>query len=159
MQTFWNEDHPLTAKANELFGQLVPASGTCPAVVGELLRASSKISWDWFNNGWGCNNWSGAVIYIRENIVELDLSVEVLAKLTTALNYVYEWSHGEPSPRGDRPTEIVTTIHEIIVQGILGTSPVDWTSNSVDMYDLNEDDYQEGEEDDFYGEEDDDCEY
>jgi hypothetical protein len=157
MQTFWNEDHPLTTKANDLFTQLVPADGKCDAVVGELLRASSKISWDWFNNGWGCNNWSGAVIYIRQNVNELDLPLEVSVKLSAALDYVYDFSHGEPSTGSKYPTEIVTTIHEIIVQGILGTSPVDWTSNSVDMYDLSEEDYQEN--DDFYGDEDDDSEY
>ena len=146
--TFWNEQHPLTKQASDLFDQLVPAEGTSNAVVGELLRASTRIGYDWFNNGWGCNNWSGAVNYIRQNVDELDLDAEVLAKLNHELNYVYEFSHGEPAPHNeDRANYAVTAIHEIIVQGIRNTSPVDCNNNTVDMFDLSEDDYVPEEED------------
>lgn len=155
---FWNDQHPLAKKASELFEQLVPSSGKCDSVVGELLRASNKITYDWFNNGWGCNNWSGAVCFLREYHDHLPLDAAQALKLEHELNYVYEFSHGEPSPHNeDRATAAVTTIHEIIVQGILDTSPVDWESNTVDMYELSEEDYVP--EEDYYGEEDEDCEY
>lgn len=156
--TFWNDKHTLAKKANELFEQLVPGSGKCDSVVGELLRASTRIGYDWFNNGWGCNNWSGAVQFIREYQDHLPLGLEVALKLDLELDFVYEFSHGEPAPHNqDRATAAVTTIHEIIVQGILDTSPVDWANNTVDMYELSEEDYiPEEEEEDEYNEEDDD---
>lgn len=143
LATFWNDKHPLTAQANALFDALVPDSGYCSTVVGELLRASTKISYDWFNNGWGCNNWSGAVVFIRQNYKALQLSEENVKRLKQALSYVIEYSHGEPSPKNeDRADENVTTIHEIIVQGIIDTPFYAWKANTQDMYELSEEDYQ-----------------
>lgn len=152
---FWNQNHPLSKQSSELFDNLVPNSGNCDTVVGELLRASNKITWDWFNNGWGCNNWSGAVIYIQEHISELNLAPEVLSKLARELSFAHDYSHGEPVRFGDARAEFaVTVIHEIIVQGILDKAPEDRTANTIDMYDLQEEDYRHEEEDEDEDEED-----
>lgn len=155
LATFWNNEHPLAAKADELYQKLVPPSGMSDCIVGELLRAASRIHYDWFNNGWGCNNWSGAVNYIREYATdELSLDAETQKRLNDSLNYVYEYSHGEPSSHlgyNQAPCQHVTTIEEIIVEGIMNTSPVDWMPNTVDMFDL--------QEADFIPDEDDDCGY
>jgi len=141
---FWNGKHPLAEKAEELYNKLVPAVGKADSVVGELLRASSRIGYDWYNNGWGCNNWSGAVSFISKNVRDhLELTNDEFLKLEHELNYVYEYSHGEPAPHNeDRANVAVTTIHELVVQGILNTSPVDWMPNDGDMFDLQEEDYR-----------------
>jgi hypothetical protein len=148
--TFWGADHPLSAKANELYDVLVPMDGNCGSLQGELLRASTRISYDWFNNGWGCNNWSGAVIFIRKFFSELPVqpSEEILAKLKHELSYVIEYSHGERAPRNEeRAEEAVTIIHEIIVQGLIDNP--DLILNTRDMFDFQERDSDYVDEDDY----------
>jgi hypothetical protein len=52
-----------TVEYNELFAKLVPAEGKCETLEGEILRAASRISYDYTNNGFG-NNWSGALNFL-----------------------------------------------------------------------------------------------
>lgn len=143
LATFWDETHPLSAAYQELSNKLIPEEGKCETLQGEFLRASNKISWDWFNNGWGCNNWSGAVVFLKKFFKELPVQpdAEVLTKLKKELNYVYEYSHGEPPPVDDDRADIaVTTIHEIVVQAIIDNpEPI---LNTRDMWDFSEDDYR-----------------
>lgn len=68
---FWDGDHPLTEIAKAKHSELVPMSGNCQTFQGELLRCSSRIEYDWYNNGWGCNNWSGAVMFLTNKFREL----------------------------------------------------------------------------------------
>lgn len=143
--TFWSGNHPLTAIANNKFGELVKSFGQSDSVQGELLRASTKISYDWFNNGWGCNNWSGAVVYIQQYFSTLPVlpDWEVIVKLTTALDSASCYSHGEPVGRGrdERIDQLVTTIHEIVVQSVLDNPTL--LPNTVDMHTLAEEDYRD----------------
>lgn len=46
---------------------LVPSSGACDTVEGELLRAVSKIYYDAYNNDGG-NNMSGPLRYLKERL-------------------------------------------------------------------------------------------
>jgi len=143
--TFWNEQHPLSKQAEVLYGELVPGSGNCETVEGELLRASSKIGYDWYNNGWSCNNWSGAVCFLKEHAVEiLNLDKETAAKLNKSLDYVHEYSHGEPASHlnyNSIPDIHVTCIHAIIVQGILSKEERTPNVDKLDMHDMCEHDY------------------
>lgn len=146
---FWDKTHPLANKAEELFEQLVPGSGNCETLQGELLRASSKIGYDWYNNGWGCNNWSGAVIFLRDHIADLPVMAPDAKsnEFHNALREVHEYSHGEPADISDeRADQQVTTIHEYVVAKILANpTPI---SNDKDMWDFGEPDYIPDEEDD-----------
>lgn len=151
--TFWNEQHPLTKQASELYNALVPECGSCNTVEGELLCASSTISYDWYNNGWGCNNWYGAVIFIRENYKVLRLTEPQVNTLKQQLKFVSQYSHGEPSPKNDDVVEaVLTSLHEIIVLGMINTAPEARTANTKDMWHLQEEDYRgpSGDEDDDY---------
>lgn len=146
---FWDKTHPLANKAEELFEQLVPDSGNCETLQGELLRASSKIGYDWYNNGWGCNNWSGAVIFLRDHIADLPVMAPDAKsnEFHIALREVHEYSHGEPADISDeRADQLVTTIHEYVVAKILANpTPI---PNDKDMWDFGEPDYIPDEEDD-----------
>jgi len=154
---FWDNTHPL-AEANEaLFNQLVPFDGNCPTLQGELLRAATKINYDWYNNGWGCNNWSGAVVFLKKFFRDLPVQpdINVQTNLLGALSYAEEYSHGEPAPSNeDRADEVVTNILAIVVQSILDNpEPI---ANTRDMYDFSERDYEhrwgdpEEDEDGYY---------
>ena len=148
---FWDKTHPLAAAAGRLFEQLVPASGKCDTLQGECLRASSKIGYDWYNNGWGCNNWSGAVLFLfehAETLANKRTPAEYIA-FEKALNVAHGYSHGESVDiSDDRADAIVTAIHAFIVQCVLD-NPVA-IANEADMWDLREPDapYEEEEEDD-----------
>ena len=138
---FWNKDHPLSQQAEELFQELVPISGNCQTLQGELLRASSKIGYDWYNNGWGCNNWSGAVVFLRDHIANLPI-MHPEAKTDefyAALSEVHGFSHGEPADISDsRADVLVTTIHEYVVSKIMANwQPI---PNKMDMWDFDEPD-------------------
>lgn len=123
LATFWNGNHKLSAASDKMSETLMPMSGNCATLQGELYRASTRISYDWFNNGWGCNNWSGAVVFLQQFFRELPVqpSAETLADLEKNLRYVHEYSHGEPSGHlnDDKVEAVVTRIHEIVVQTIL----------------------------------------
>lgn len=141
--TFWNEQHPLSQKAQELFEKLVPGDGYSDSLQGELLRASMRINYDWFNNGWGCNNWSGAVNFIETNFTKLpnlpdDMFVQQLMK---ELHFVHQYSHGEPCNyrHGGTVCTTVTKIHEIIVNAVLANPKL--IANKEDMFDYQEEDY------------------
>lgn len=145
---FWSQTHPLANKSEELFEQLVPASGNCTTLQGELLRASSKIGYDWYNNGWGCNNWSGAVVFLRDHIADLPI-MHADAKsdeFHNALREVYQYSHGEPADISDgRADQLVTTIHEYVVSKVLANpTPI---PNDKDMWDFSESDYVPDDDD------------
>lgn len=138
--TFWGNDHPLSAKNDELFEALVPPLGNCPSVQGEMLRAASKIGYDWFNNGWGCNNWSGAVLFIQKNYHLFPNKPDqcFVDELMKALDWVHGYSHGETCrlKYDGKACKTVTKIQEIIVNTILANpEPI---ANVTDMYDLTE---------------------
>jgi hypothetical protein len=139
MKNFWNNDHPLAADNTRLYEQLVPQSGSCATVQGELLRAASKIAYDWYNNGWGCNNWSGAVVFLRTVVPKFALkrTPEEERAFDDALSTAYYYSHGEPCGISDvAADDVVTTIVAYVVQCVLDHP--DLQPNTRDMYDMSE---------------------
>lgn len=142
--TFWNEEHPLSEKSQVLANKLVPMVGRCESLQGELLRASSRISYDWFNNGWGCNNWSGAVKFIEANFTKLPNLPDSMfvEQLMQELSFVNNYSHGEPCQMkyNGRICMTVTKIHEIVVNAILANPEL--IENKEDMFEYGEEDYQ-----------------
>ena len=142
IQNFWDQTHPLSAKAEELYQELVPTMGNCETLQGELLRASSKISYDWYNNGWGCNNWSGAVIFLRDHIADLPITLgeeKPAQDFHAALREVHGYSHGEPADISNtRADRLVTDIHNYVVRKILANP--DPIPNTLDMWNFGEPD-------------------
>lgn len=153
--TFWNEKHPLSVKSQALYEQLVPGSGSSDSLQGELLRASSRISYDWFNNGWGCNNWSGAVRFIEANYTKLpDMPDQMfIDQLMKELSFVSQYSHGEPCnlEYDGRACMSVTKIHEMVVNAVIANPKL--IKNTENMFDYSEKDYEPPyeEEDEEYG--------
>ena len=162
LATFCNGNHPLSVASDNMSYKLMPMSGNCATLQGELYRASTRISYDWFNNGWGCNNWSGAVVFLQKFFRELPVqpSAETLADLDKNLRYVHDYSHGESARHLDNDKTsakvdgIVTRIHEIVVQAILDNPTA--IPNTRDMFDFQEPAarYEEEEDEEEYGDED-----
>lgn len=136
---FWDRTHPLSADNERLFEQLVPACGHCDTLQGECLRAAAKIGYDWYNNGWGCNNWSGAVVFLRRNALVLaaNRSEQERTEFLKALDFCSNYSHGERVTCTDNKAEHnVTVIAAFATQCCLDhPEPI---ANTTDMLDLSE---------------------
>jgi len=52
--SYWNENGAYQKEYDELYEKLVPIRGEADTVHGEMIRAVSRISYDYFNNG-NCN--------------------------------------------------------------------------------------------------------
>ena len=134
--TYWNHSGKYQKISERLFEHLVPVEGMCNTVEGELLRAIGNIYYDFYNNGWGCNNFSGAVNYLR---VYNMISLEEKSKL-------HDYSHGEPfKPCYDASNEYVLMLEEIyerVVEYIMFRKG-ERAHNTTDMTFLMENQYVE----------------
>lgn len=65
IQNFWDRTHPLTPLVDRLEEKFIPPDGATKFVESELLRASSRLHYDYYNNGFG-NNMSQAIAYIEK---------------------------------------------------------------------------------------------
>lgn len=144
---FWDHTHSLAAEYDRLSDTLVPGSGKCDTMQGELIRAASRIGYDWYNNGWGCNNWSGSVVFLgrfADDFAQKRTDAEKAA-FKKALKGVHDYSHGEPVDISDeKADELVTTVVAYVVQNLVDNpAPV---ANTRDMFDFQEPAY-EGEDD------------
>lgn len=138
---FWDQTHPLAADSDRLYEKLVPSHGMCNTLQGETIRASSKIGYDWYNNGWGCNNWSGAVVYLMRYAMELaqNRTNEERAAFIQALSAVRWYSHGESCDiDDDEADKLCTTIQAFVVQNILDNPQP--RPNTINMWSLSEPD-------------------
>jgi hypothetical protein len=63
--TYWDQKGKFQAEYNRMSAELMPASGACDTVAGELIRSVSRLGYDFYNNGMG-NNTSGAVNFLRK---------------------------------------------------------------------------------------------
>lgn len=139
----WGCPNELKEYHSKLWDKLVPTSGNCSTLEGELLRAADRICYDYFNNGWGCNNWSGAVVFLRK-------FSKVDAKI---LRYLSQYSHGEPVDRprdysDDDPHCAACFLMMRSVLGQIKEMPGN-TPNTRDMFDFQEpayDSYDDDEE-------------
>lgn len=146
---FWDNTHPLAADYQRLNDELVPAMGNCATMQGEMIRATSKIGYDWYNNGWGCNNWSGAVVFLRKFLPEFagKRTEAETTEFRKALSVAHGYSHGERCNIADEKADaVVTTIVAYVVQCVLDNSSP--TANTRDMHDFSEPNARWEEEDD-----------
>ena len=65
MGKYWSHEGPQQAAYDRLHGELVPRSGPCETLEGELLRAAGKIGYEFYNNA-EINNISGCLYFLRE---------------------------------------------------------------------------------------------
>lgn len=141
--SFWNETHPLSAACTALTEELVPSEGNCATIEGEILRAANRITYDWYNNGFGCNNWSGAIYFLEEYLPmpkELEDHVVLLMKLST----------GAPVPYGaDKDiTLAVEALMERAVQYVMAfKGAYHENTEDLDLFDFSSPDYEGDDED------------
>lgn len=116
---------------------LMPFMGKAATLEGELIRASSKIYWDLYNNGNG-NNVSGAWNYLNN----WNNTTAMRKDVSNALAAVSDYRCGGVvvSGRDLALYEAVETLVDAVIEFVLANAG-DYTPNTEDMLDLSEDDY------------------
>lgn len=53
-KSYWNQEGAYDAEYREMYDRLVPSMGCAETLFGELIRAVSRLGYDYYNN-WNCN--------------------------------------------------------------------------------------------------------
>jgi hypothetical protein len=125
--TYWDQVGKYQDLYNELFQQLVPSAGKCATVEGELLRAASKIYYDYYNNGFG-NNWSGPWRFLETFAGKLDLYKE--------LETLKPYAHGRMTQNRAVDSALDSLVDKVMEY--LQSKNGEFSPNSSDMWDLQE---------------------
>lgn len=134
--SFWNNNHALKPVYDKLWDELVPEDGKCETIEGECLRASSRLAYDCFNNGF-CNNTSGALKWL---VQEFD-HPEMIRVATMLAPYTNGFS-GE-SVGG---VVLVDYLAQEVTKAVAAVET--YTPNSQDLFSLQDPDDWGDEEDD-----------
>lgn len=130
MKTFWNRDHELSTESDRLSKSLMPATGNCETIEGELYRASSRIGYDYYNNGF-CNNWSGALAFLRKHDM-VSVNEYIALEPYQFGNRLDDGSFFED----DCPLQKASiAIHERVIRHILSKEELTPNTDNVDMFD------------------------
>jgi hypothetical protein len=128
----------------QLWNQLVPASGAAPTVEGELLRAASRLYYDWYNNGFG-NNTSGAANFIK--------NYGDYYTVARAIQTIEPYLRGNNSD-ADSQSKSIERALEVIVDSVVAQikqANGNYHPNTTDLFDLQDpDDPYEEPDDDWY---------
>lgn len=140
--TYWNKQGLHQAAYDELV-KLMPASGKCDTVAGELIRSVSRLGYDFYNNGMG-NNTSGAVNFLREwSAIDSDTHATI-----------YEYTRGRiyrGNYEGDALQRAIERAVDLTVQLIVYNPSLMTMANTRDMFDYEDEaEYYEEDEEENY---------
>lgn len=127
--TYWSGNGKYQAAYDELVEKM-PAMGKCDTVAGEMIRAASRLGYDFYNNGMG-NNTSGALNYLREQSAIDDDVYDTIYKYTRGRIYEGRYT-------GDFLQVAIESMVDQTV-GMIVNNPVLMTiENKEDMFDYQE---------------------
>jgi len=126
--TYWNQRGKYQSDYDRLADALMPATGACDTVAGEMIRAASRLAYDFYNNGCG-NNTRGAVNYLRNKGVIDQYTYRTVLPLASGGRY-----------RGDYDGDLIQIAFESIVdktmEKILNNMDLITENNSEDLFDF-----------------------
>ena len=129
--TYWNNQGKFQADYNRLV-ELMPMMGKSDTVAGELIRAVSKLGYDFYNNGMG-NNTSGAV-----NFLEAKGAID-----RRTWSSIYDYTRGalyQGRYEGDSLQVAMESMVDQTVEFILANPELETQANTEDMFDYSEED-------------------
>jgi len=86
--SFWNGNHELSEEQERLAKDYMPPMGAAETLEAELFRASNRLLYDYFCNGW-CNNKTAELEFLKAYGFFTSLTVENLVEETPL--YGREW--------------------------------------------------------------------
>lgn len=151
-KSYWKGNGLYQSEYDNFIDKLVPDMGSAPTKEGEMIRAASKLYYDYYNNGM-CNNTSGAANFLADS--------SIYFKVEKELDKIYSVSNTGGYTGKNLQAELEAVVNAVIEYVI--SKDGNYEPNSVDMYDFQEaTEYEEEEEEDdeysYYDEEDEDYE-
>ena len=128
--TYWNNKGKYQNEYAELW-ELVPSSGKCDTLAGEMIRAATRLCYDFYNNGMG-NNTSGAIRFLESKYVFAD-NLDIF-------DTIYEYTRGKVYHGGYNGDQFQLAIEKMIDLTIEKIKELDAESisNEEDMFDYEE---------------------
>ena len=144
--TYWDNKGKFQSEYDELL-KLMPNSGKCATQAGEMIRAVSRLGYDFYNNGMG-NNTSGAANYLKARGAIDEATHSIIYPYTTGR--VYQGSYN-----GDALQRAIERAVDMTVEMIVLNPQLTSTTNTEDMFEYQDpmDRYEEEDEFDYYSEE------
>ncbi len=140
---YWNESAELYTTYQELYDKLVPMSGACDTVAGELLRAASRIYYDAYNNGF-CNNTSGALNYlVHMGVPGIELPANTLDGCVNTGDYS-EFNDG------DAVDQALDLMVDVVVTHITNTPELQTLKNEDDLFNYQDEEARPEDDNDEY---------
>lgn len=146
-KTYWSNNGKYQADYDRLVAAM-PAMGKCDTVAGEMIRAASKLGYDFYNNGMG-NNTSGCINFLDDQgVFDMDRQ--------NTFGIIYENTRGRVYPgnyNGDGFHLAIERMIDMTVEYILAHPELETKPNQDDMYDYEDPEERidwEDEEDDYY---------
>jgi len=127
--TYWNGNGKYQAAYEELVAAM-PRMGKCDTLAGEMIRAASKLGYDFYNNGMG-NNTSGAANFLSEK--------SAIDRET--YNTIYEYTRGRiynGHYNGDILHRAIESMVDQTVGMIVHNPQLMTIENTEDMFDYEE---------------------
>lgn len=143
--TYWNHQGKFQAAYDELV-KLMPGMGKADTVAGELVRAISRLGYDFYNNGMG-NNTSGAANFLRDKGAIDPDTYATIYEYTRGQLYQGNYEGDSLHTAIERATD--QTLEFIIRNPVLITQP-----NEQDMFDFEDEEERFEEDEDCYYDED-----
>ena len=127
---YWDGNGKYQEQFERLEDDLVPESGSCSTVAGELIRAAGRLNWYFYNNGMG-NNTSGAINLLQHHGV-------VDSKTFSAIhNYsrgkLYKGNFG-----ADRLHNAIIRMTDRTVEFIMENPDLESLDTTTDLFDFQE---------------------
>jgi hypothetical protein len=136
-QTYWQDNGNYQKEYEALYQLLVPEMGNCKTLEGEMLRASCRLYYDYYNNGM-CNNTSGAARFLMAKLPLTDVTRVALDEIYDECN-----SGGYSTADLEGPLEVIA--NEVMAYII--SKDEKYTDNTEDLFDYQEPDFVEEEDD------------
>jgi hypothetical protein len=140
---YWDNTGKYESEAAQL-QQLIPIMGPSDTFKGEVWRATTKIYWDYFNNGFG-NNWEAAAAFLLDHVA-LPISVRSMCYECARGNMGHRQYDVEVELMVDTVIEALRDIEDRANSQDMWQWPVSWRHRFADV------DYNDEEE--YYDEED-----
>lgn len=137
--TYWNQKGRFQSEFDELC-KLMPPSGCCDTVAGELIRSANRLAYDFYNNGMG-NNTSGAANFLREKGA---IDPETYATIYAYTRGTIYRGHYE----GDSLHTAIERAIDMTVEMIIRNPVLITQANTEDQFDY-EDEFEQFDEDEY----------
>jgi hypothetical protein len=146
--TYWDRKGRYQAEYEQMVADLMPAEGACDTLAGELIRAATRLTYDFYNNGM-CNNTTGAINFLLKQGAVDRATYDAIYPFAAGQPYRGNYGGGALQVAIERAVDM--TVAMILHNPQLMTMP-----NTDDMFNY-QDEYWTEEEDDDYDWDEEEC--